>query len=139
MRPGQRLVLLLRRHRHDLELRDRLGALPERGADAVRARVAAADDDDVLVLGGDFLRLRQLRLAGDAAVLLRQEIHGEMDAVEIAAGRLGEEVERLLGAAREQQRVVLALELASPDGPADVHVAMERDAFGLHLLHAARR
>ena len=45
------LFSLLGRHRHDLELRDRLGALAERGADAVGAGVAAADDDDVLVLG----------------------------------------------------------------------------------------
>src|SRR5581483_10844381 len=38
VRPGQRLVLLLGRHGHDLELRHRPGALPERGADAVAAR-----------------------------------------------------------------------------------------------------
>src|SRR4051794_41526446 len=39
---------MLRRLRHDLEVGHRLGALPDRGADAVGAGVAAADDDDVL-------------------------------------------------------------------------------------------
>ena len=58
-----------------------------------------------------------LRLAGDAAVLLRQEIHGVVDAVEIAAGRLGEEVERMLGAAGQQQRVVRRPRAPSPRRP----------------------
>ena len=97
--------------RHDLELGDRLGALAERGADAVAARIAAADDDHVLAVGRD-LRLVALRLAGDAPVLLRQEVHGEKDAVEVAPRRLCEEVERLLGAAGQQHGVVLGLELA---------------------------
>ena len=76
------------------------------------------------------------RLAGNAAVLLRQEIHGVVDAVEIAPGRLGEEVERLLRAAGEQQRVVAVLELLGRDRLADVRIAMEGDAFRFHLLDA---
>ena len=52
-------------------------------------------------------------------------------------GRLGEEVERLLGAAGQQHRVVLCLELLGRDRLADVHVAMEGHALGFHLLHAA--
>ncbi len=75
-------------------------------------------------------------LAGDAAVLLRQEVHGEVDAVELAARRLGEEVEGRLRAAGEQHRVVLGLELLGGDVHADVDVAVEGDALGLHLLHA---
>ena len=53
VRPGQRLVLALRRLRQDLELRHRGGALAVRGADAVGAGVAAADHHDVLALGAD--------------------------------------------------------------------------------------
>ena len=49
------LVLLLRRLRHDLELGHREGALADRGADAVGAGIAAADDDDVLAAGEDGL------------------------------------------------------------------------------------
>ena len=134
VRPGERLVLLLRRLRQDLELRDRDRALPERGADAVGAGVAAADHDHVLAFGQD-RRDVALRLAGDAAVLLRQEVHGEMDAVEIAAGH--GEIARLLGAAGEQHGVIVALELLDGEIAADVDVAMEGDAFGLHLLDAA--
>ena len=59
-----------------------------------------------------------------------------MDAVEVAPRRLGEEVERLLGAAGQQQRVVLVLQLLGRNVLADVHVAVEDDAFRLHLLHA---
>ena len=72
--------------RHDFELCDGLCALPERGADAVRSGVAAADHDDMLALGENFRGIAE-RLGGNAAVLLRQEIHREqMDAVEVAAG-----------------------------------------------------
>ena len=46
-----------------------------------------------------------LRLAADAPVLLRQEIHGEMDALQLAAG--DRQVARLFGAAGEHDRVVL--------------------------------
>ena len=46
----------------DLKLRDARRALADRGADAVRAGVAAADDDDVLALGRDLPGLRRLLL-----------------------------------------------------------------------------
>ena len=49
------LVLMLRRRRHDFQLRHRLRALPERGADAVRAGVAAADHHHMLAGGEDLL------------------------------------------------------------------------------------
>ena len=53
------------------------------------------------------------RLAADAAVLLRQEVHGEMDALELAAR--DRQVARLLGAAGEHHRVVLGDELLGRD------------------------
>ncbi len=49
------------------------------------------------------------RLAADAPVLLRQEIHGEMDAFEIAAGH--RQVARLLGAAGQHDGIVLGDQL----------------------------
>ena len=58
------------------------GALAERRADAVGARVAAADDDDVLAGRPRWAALD--RVAGDAAVLLREEVHGEVHAGELA-------------------------------------------------------
>ena len=102
VRPGQHLVLDRRRLRHDLEIPHRERALADRGADAVGAGVAAADDDDVLAAGED-RRARVLRLAADAAVLLRQEFHGEMDAGELAAR--DRQIARLLRPAREHKRV----------------------------------
>ena len=57
-----------------------------------------------LPLGEDRLDVVQ-RLVGDAAVLLRQELHGEVDAVELAAG--DRQVARLLGAAGQRHGVVL--------------------------------
>ena len=55
VRPGQHLVLVLGRLRHDLEIGDRQRALADRGADAVGAGVAAADHDDLLAGGEDRL------------------------------------------------------------------------------------
>ena len=51
---------------------------------------------------------RRLRLvvAGDALVLLRQELHREMDAGELAAGHF--EIARQFGAAGQRHRVVIA-------------------------------
>ena len=89
------------------------------------------------------------RSAGDAVspattlVLLRQKLHGEMNAVELAPRN--RQVARLLGAAREHDRVefgrprpddssAVAACPARRAGP-DVHRA-ELDAFGRHLLDA---
>ena len=79
-RPGQQLVLVHRRLRHDLEIGHRERALADGGADAVGAGVAAADHHDVLAVGENGLALPSVGFAAHAPVLLRQEIHGEMDA-----------------------------------------------------------
>jgi hypothetical protein len=63
---------------------DRGAALAVGVTEAVRARVAAAEDDDVLAGGGD-LDLRVGREACHPPVLLHQVIHREMDAAELAA------------------------------------------------------
>ena len=64
------------------------------GADAVRTGVAAADHDDMLAGCG---QLVLDLVAGIDLVLLRQEFHREMDAVELAPG--DRQVARMLGAA----------------------------------------
>ena len=74
-------------------------------------------------------------LAGDAAVLLRQEIHGEMDALELAAGH--RQIARLLGAAGQHHGVVVLEQLVGRQIDADIGAVMERDAFRLHLRDAA--
>ena len=128
------LVLVRGRRGHDLELRDALGALADGGADAVGAGVAAADHDDVLALG-QFIRAEIERLVRQAAVLLRQEVHGVVDTAQLAAGHC--QIARLLGAARQQHGIVLGLEISNLVRDADVGVAVEHDSFGFHLLDAA--
>ena len=103
---------MLGRRRHDFELGDGFRALPERSADAVRAGVAAADHDDMLAVGEDVLGAAE-RLGGDAAVLLRQEIHREMDAVEVAAGN--RQIAAGFGAAGQRHRVILVEQFARID------------------------
>ena len=69
--------------------------------------------------------------AADAAVLLRQEIHGEMDAVELAAR--DRQVARLLGAAGQRHRVVVLQQLFDRQVDADMGAVVEGDAFAFHL------
>ena len=69
------------------------------------AGVAAADHDHMLAAGENIGRAAE-RLAADAAVLLRQEIHRVVDAGEIAAG--DRQVARRFGAAGQRQRVIFA-------------------------------
>src|SRR2546430_16291948 len=59
-------------------------ALAVRRPEAVRPRVATAEDDDALAGRQD---LSVYPVAGVHLVLLRQEVHGEVDAGELAAGQ----------------------------------------------------
>src|SRR6185369_1677255 len=51
--PGQRLVLLLRRLRQQLELRHAQRTLAVAGAHAIGTRIAPANDDHMLAVGAD--------------------------------------------------------------------------------------
>ncbi|MEY9677574.1 hypothetical protein ABIE93_007508 [Bradyrhizobium elkanii] len=108
------------------------------GTNAVRAGIAAADHDDMLAAGEDVGGAVQ-RLAGDAAVLLRQEVHREVDAGKLAAG--DRQVARGFRAAGQRHRVILLGELLRIDrtGRRAAHglTVVEGDAFGFHLRHAA--
>ena len=55
------------------------------GAEAVSAGVPAAEDDDALAGGRDALVLGDV-VAGDDAVLRGQEVHRQVDAVELTPG-----------------------------------------------------
>src|SRR5690554_5427513 len=56
VRPGQFLVFLLWRNRVQLELHHRNSAMTVRGAHAIRASVATANDDDFFAIGANLLR-----------------------------------------------------------------------------------
>src|ERR1700722_8420475 len=138
VRPGQALVLMLGRRRHDFELRHRERALPERGADEVRTGVTAADHNHMLIPGENLGHAAQ-RLIADAAVLLRQEVHREVDAGEIAAG--DRQVARGFRATGQRQCVIFVEHLARIDRTgriaADRSAVMKGDALGFHLRDAA--
>src|SRR5690606_16243571 len=145
VRPGEQLVLVQRRLRQELELRDGDGALAVAGADTVGAGVAAADHDHALAGRED---LAGHLVDGDPLVLLGQELHREVHAVELAP-RHGQ-VAGLLRPAGQHHRVEVLAQLLGRDplaGPVvhgaevvvgrDQHTGTELDALGAHLLHAA--
>ena len=122
-----------RRLRHELELRHARRALAVRRAHAVGARIAAADDDDALARREDGARGLGL-LAGEAAVLLREELHREVHAAELAARDRADRaapVRRCRG--RPRRTRAAAARLARR---ARRRRRAEDHALGAHLLHA---
>ena len=130
-RPRGRGRPRLRRLRHDLELGDAGRALAVGGAEAVRARVAAADDDDVFALGRD---RRALQVAFLHAVGRYEVVHGEVDAGQVAT--LDRQVAAERGTAGQEHRVVRRAELLDGDVDADVDPGREGRALGPHLVQA---
>src|SRR5579862_5504015 len=108
------------------------GTLAVRCAEAVGACVATAEDDDALARRAE---LRVHAITGVHLVLLRQELHREVDALQVAARH--REITRLRRAAGEDDRVELAPELVALHVDADVDGGPEGHALGRHLLHAA--
>ena len=114
------------------------------GAHAVAAGVAAADHDHVLAGSRD---LALDLVTGHHLVLLRQELHREVHAVELASRR--RQVAAGLGAAGQQHGVELRLQLLCRDRflgvvgdqaafgqRAHQHAGAKRHALGAHLLDA---
>src|SRR5579863_6725510 len=83
-RPRSLRRALAGRLRHDLELMHRERLLAMARSQAVGAGVAAADDDDALAGCQDFEGGIDL-VAEASLILLRQEVHGEVDSIEIAS------------------------------------------------------
>ncbi len=106
--------------------RERL--LPVRCAQAIRPRVAAADDDHALA-GGQNLPAAGTASPSHALVLLRQEIHREMDALQLAAGHL--QIARLLRAAGQQDGIELAPQIVHR------HVARRRARWSRNFTPSA--
>src|SRR5581483_10573563 len=92
------------------------------------------DDYDALTLSGDALVLAE-RLAGDYFVLLGQELHREVNALELAARH--RQVTRDGGADAQQDGVELLAQNVDSEVAADVDAGPEDHAFVLHLLHPA--
>src|SRR6185437_14330857 len=103
------------------------------GAKAIGARIAASDDEHALA-GSENIVCRIERVALITTILLRQKLHGEVNALELAARDV--EVARVLGPAAKQDSVVVLGERVHGDVDADVSVREEGDALGLHLRNA---
>ena len=132
--PGGLGGAVVGRAREELPLLHAEGAVAVHGAEAVGAGIATAEDDDALAGGGDDLALGEV-VAGEELVLRGEEVHREVDAVEVAAG--DGEVAGVGGAAGQADGVELVHQVAGVDIDADVDARAEDDAFRLHLLEAA--
>src|SRR6185503_523152 len=95
-----RIAFDVRRHREQFEICHRPGAVTIGRSDAIRARVAAADDHDVLVPGPE---IGHALVASDALVLQGQELHRIVHARKLAP-RDGQ-VARHLGASGEHHGI----------------------------------
>ena len=130
-RPWMGVGPLVGRSGQDLELVHARRAVPDRGAEAVGAGVASADDHHALVLGGD-------RWFGEVALLhlVRpgQVLHRLIDAAQLAPGH--RQVAPRRGSAREHDRVVPE-HFVDRHVLTDVRVHAELGALGAHLLDAA--
>ncbi len=128
-RPGRRPVALRRGCRQDLQLVHAPSTLAVRRTEAVRAGVAAADDDHPLALGGDRRRgeVTFLHPVGRGEVL-----HGQVDPGQFPAG-CGQ-VPAHCGTAGEQDRVVRRPQPLSRKVDADVARGDEPGALRAHLL-----
>src|SRR5581483_5625134 len=89
------------------------------------------DHDDVLAGRGDLVGDA---IAGIDLVLLRQEVHGEVHAAEIAPGH--RQIARGFGAPREHHRIELGEQLRRGIVPAHFHVRPKLHALDRHLRHA---
>ena len=112
----------------------RAGSLPESRTVAVRARIPAAQYDHSLALGGDGLT-RNLPVSGHPPVLLRQVIHGQVDAVQLPA-RYGK-VSGLGGPARQNQGVEVASQILHRHVESDVGPGLEEDTLFPQQIEAA--
>lgn len=132
-----RACLPFRRHRADVELRDFHRTLTESRTDAVRRRIAAADNDDVLAAGED--RIGRPADAVDVSRPTRRfccEVrHGVVNAVEISAADTGRA--RGFRTAAIKHGIVVGQKRLDRHIHADIDAAMEGNAFALDLLDTA--
>ena len=107
--------------------------MAQRGADAIRPGVAAADDDDVLARGGNggAIGVAVEPMFGLAV----QKFHGEMDALQVPA--FDGQIARLGRAGAEHDGVKFPQQIFRRIIFPDLGVGDEIDAFRRHLIDAA--
>jgi hypothetical protein len=126
---------LRRRLREQLEVDDVLGTVTDGSTNAVVTSVTTTDDDNVLALGGDVGIVGQLRVEQRLGVLV-QELHGEVDALEVAVGN--GKVARNGGTSGDDHRVVVRLERLKGDiALADEAAGDVLDTLSSHEVYTA--
>src|SRR5690348_4253025 len=101
---------------------------------AIRSRIAAADNHHSFARRKNLVRHFVSR---DLLVLLRQIIHCEMNALQLAAGHL--QIPRAFGAACKQNRVKIFTKVLDRNVLANVRVRLKHNAFRYHLRSEERR
>jgi hypothetical protein len=132
--PGIVLGAFKRGLGQDLHLHERRATVPHRGADAIRAGVAAADDDDILA--GRINETTVLVAVEHRLGVSSEEIHREVDALELTA--FNRQVARLGGASGEHDGVEFLQQFFRRIIFADFRVADEFDAFRFENFQAAQ-
>jgi hypothetical protein len=107
LRPGIVASTLRRRLRQQLEVDHVLGTVANGCTNAVVTSVTTTNDDDVLALGRDVRLVGKLGVEQRLRVLV-QELHGEVDTLEVAIG--DRKIARHGGASRDDHGVVVFLE-----------------------------
>ena len=124
----------IRQLRHHFQLYHGFAAVADGSADAVVAGVAAADDNNVLILGADIITIGQI--GTDKALCGGfQEIHRIVDAVCIPS--FGIDISRIGRTARQDHSVVILEQLLCGDILAYVYAGAELYALFLHHIHTA--
>ena len=118
---------------HDFQLGDAGAAVADGGAHTVGARVAAADDHDILARSGDVIHAgsavqHRLSVGGE-------ELHGEVNALEVAP--FDGEIAGTGRAGAENHRVKVVDQRCGGEIFANFGVADEGDALGFQHLQAA--
>mmetsp|Transcript_25281 Transcript_25281/g.39870 ORF Transcript_25281/g.39870 Transcript_25281/m.39870 type:complete len:387 (+) Transcript_25281:614-1774(+) len=140
LRPGVARRALVGRPRQQLQVQDALAPVAHAGADAVRARVPAADDHHVLALRRHEALVPaalQVALLGEQQPLLvlGEELHREVHALELAPR--DRQVPRLGGPDGEHEGVVGRAEVVDVHVHPHVGAGDELDALLAQQLHAA--
>lgn len=133
---GPRVVArtLRGRLRQQLKVDNRLGTVADRGTDAVVTGITTTNDNDVLVLGRDVRTVSQLGVKQRLGVLVK-ELHGEVDALEVAA--LDGKVTSDSGTGGDDDSIILSLEIHQLDIVADGNTGLEDDTLVGHELGAS--
>src|SRR5262249_28171793 len=115
---------------------DTLATVAQGGADAIGAGVAAADDNHIFPLGGDIASVGMVAVEQALGVGV-QELHGEIDAVQLPSFGAGKEVVRFGCPAAENDGIVLVQEFVRGVVLADFATGDERNPFGAHQVDPA--